>query len=103
MHKGILCLVAAVAALPSFVGCSHNSSIVRGQSPMEGPATAMGSYDPTCPPGYGPANCPPYQCDNYHFKYREPANMTYPPPQAQPSVVQYPYYTCKGPDCFFHQ
>jgi hypothetical protein len=107
MRKGILWTVTAAAALPWIVGCSHHPNIVRGQSPAEGPGqpTVVGTYDPTCPPGYGPA-CPPGHCpwaDCYDFKYREPRDLVYPPPNAAPPVVQYPYYTCKGPDCFFHQ
>lgn len=38
----------------------------------------------------------------YKMKYREPQNLVYPPAGDEPAVVQYPYYTVKGPDCFFH-
>jgi hypothetical protein len=39
--------------------------------------------------------------DGDHFWGNVPP--TYPAPGAMPGIVQYPYYTCKGPDCFFHQ
>ena len=33
--------------------------------------------------------------------YEQPKNLVYPPTQVPGSVVQYPYYTLKGPDDFF--
>lgn len=39
---------------------------------------------------------------HYHtFTYREPKNLVYPQQNQPAGVVQYPYYTVKGPDCFF--
>jgi len=37
------------------------------------------------------------------FIYKTPKNLTYPAANQMPGVIQYPYYTCKGPDCFFYQ
>lgn len=37
------------------------------------------------------------------FIYKTPKNLTYPGANQMPAVIQYPYYTCKGPDCFFYQ
>lgn len=60
------------------------------------------------------AYCPPYggggdgsgrAIPRQHYKYRYvvPQGLNYPPQNAMPGVIQYPYYTVKGPDCFFHQ
>lgn len=62
--------------------------------------------------------CPPYggnggyggdgsgramPCQHYKYRYVVPQGLNYPPQNAMPGVIQYPYYTVKGPDCFFHQ
>ena len=40
----------------------------------------------------------------YSFNYKVPDNLVYPNPMPTPAgLVMYPYYTHKGPDCFFHQ
>lgn len=42
----------------------------------------------------------------HHFssKYCPPENLVYPSPSPTPAgMTMYPYYTLKGPDCFFHQ
>ena len=133
MRRFVLAIAAAGTLLPLAVGCSKHSQIVRGQAPGEaymmpgGPGGAM-----YCPPG-GPMGCPPnvgllgdlknfpgppgyprletgplvnpvhgYDVA-YKMKYREPRDLVYPPPGDQPATVQYPYYTVKGPDCFFQQ
>lgn len=67
-----------------------------------------------CPPGYhgyGPmVNCPRYPGGiHYTHTYEDPGVPVYPPgtgpaltgPGSPGAVVQYPYYTTKGPDCFF--
>ena len=37
------------------------------------------------------------------FSYEQPRNLVYPPANEPAAVVQYPYYTLKGPDDFFLQ
>ena len=72
-----------------------------------------------CPPGYGDPNCP-HGCpggmgmfghqDVNNYSYRGPNMPVYPAgtgpnlsgPGTPGAVVQYPYYTTKGPDDFFH-
>lgn len=123
MRKDVLCL-ATVLLLPLAVGCSQNSQVVRGQAPGEMYQTPNGVM--ACPPGVpcypGHYGCPPAEATMadfprlrvgplfdpnigydaaYKMKYREPCNLVYPPPGDQPATVQYPYYTVKGPDCFF--
>lgn len=77
-----------------------------------------------CPPGYQmQGQCPPggncfgngigsglASCLANGFgnggpqtNYWAPNDLAYPPANALPGVVQYPYYTLKGPDCFFRK
>ena len=54
---------------------------------------------------YGPmaAGCRyPIPRQYYRMRYCVPQGMQYPPANQPPAVVQYPYYTTKGPDCFFY-
>jgi hypothetical protein len=96
--------VAACAMLAlSAVGCGRFSQTVRAQN-LEGamPYTVgTGQWDPNCPPGmdaygtgFGGAPCA--------VRFRVPGDFVYPPPGDAPATVVYPYYTHKGPDCFFH-
>jgi hypothetical protein len=43
-------------------------------------------------------NRPEHVCTPYHI----PHDLSYPSAGDQFGVVQYPYYTHKGPDCFFY-
>lgn len=120
MQKYVLWTLAA-ALVPLFVGCSQYPQTVRGQSPDGNPAGGM-----YCPPGGAcPTDCrygcpglydtmpnyPRLKCDSlcnpypghvgYKMTYKEPNCLVYPPANDQPATVQYPYYTLKGPDCFF--
>jgi hypothetical protein len=52
--------------------------------------------DPHCPPGHH--GCPHhYQTQSYKW----PQNMVYPPNVMPAGMVQYPYYTLRGPTDFF--
>lgn len=103
-------------------GCASSPVVMRGQSPdsyaQPGPMqqanyNQFGTYyndmkmdqfvnggycDPS---GCGREFCAPPQC--YRFQYQVPQGLNYPPQNAMPGVVQYPYYTVKGPDDFFLQ
>lgn len=35
------------------------------------------------------------------YSYEEPKGLVYPPANTPAAMVQYPYYTLKGPECFF--
>ena len=37
------------------------------------------------------------------YDYQPPKNLSYPPDNQPPAMVQYPYYTLKGPTDFFLQ
>jgi hypothetical protein len=115
MRHKLFLLVAAAVLLPLAVGCSGRSQVVRGQGPAGAiavsPNAAGAAYDPNCvyedeceeycDDGrhcHGPG-CKCHHCLPYHI----PHDLSYPPMGDMPGVVQYPYYTCKGPDCFFYQ
>ncbi len=108
MRTTMLSLVAAAACLPFAVGCSQNSQVVRGQQPEFAPPAENVIYGDE----YGDEDCD--ECDRHgrhgrgcHCRkcrpYCVPNDLVYPPPGDAPAVVQYPYYTVKGPDCFFHK
>jgi len=104
MRTTMFSVAAAAALLPLFVGCSsQRSQVARAQGPSGQYVTAYGEevceddcYDHRhrcrfCH-GRGCSHC----CRPYHV----PTDLSYPPPSPM-AIVQYPYYTCKGPDCFF--
>ena len=87
-------------------GCATQDSVIRGQAPCPSGICNHGhgsSYDPN-----GLA-CSQDDClftdkwsqSNVHHQYHSLV------PQAghgvsMPVMIQYPYYTLKGPDCFFY-
>lgn len=121
--KFVLGLTACLLA-PILAGCTAaGPGIVRGQSPAEphyqvsqpamqatnvsygGPGMSSGQMMPQeymiCPPteqgrGYGM-----YPRHHHTYDYKAPQNLSYPPATQQAPVVQYPYYTVKGPSDFF--
>ena len=125
-HTSIKAAVAGLV-LVLMSGCASGTALTRGQSPEayrgapQGPQgrgiqpvnyTENDQYynamqmDPAAqvncaPGGFGHDFCAPPQ--SHRFQYVVPQGLNYPPPNAMPGVVQYPYYTVKGPDCFFHQ
>jgi hypothetical protein len=44
-----------------------------------------------------------YPQHRYNYSYHRPRNLAYPPPNLPGGAVIYPYYTHKGPSCFFRQ
>lgn len=121
-----LMLVAAGLLLPLMTGCATNGpGVIRGQNPDVGPDYGMiqpagmrnnsnGPYFDNQGVIYNDGSgafcdsqncgrdfCAPRQA--YRYKYVVPQGLSYPDQNAMPGVVQYPYYTFKGPDCFFHQ
>jgi len=42
-----------------------------------------------------------YPTHRHTYDYQPPQGLVYPPAQQPAAVIQYPYYTLKGPDCFF--
>jgi len=71
--------------------------VVRGQSPD------AGWGDEYCDPWGRPCRVRGrVPSEKYRFQYQVPRGLTYPAANAPPAVIQYPYYTVKGPDCFFY-
>lgn len=76
---------------------------VGGDGQGQGCPACNGGLD--CPDG----GCPHCGCgcdhgcpDHYHtYSYKWPKNLVYPQPVLPAGMVQYPYYTLKGPSDFF--
>ena len=110
MRATILSVAVAAALLPALFGCSsQKSQVARGQTPAAASQPPTGTYanaygeecDPNCIDESGKCrHCRGLGCRKCR-PYRVPKNLVYPPQDEQPGIVQYPYYTCKGPDCFF--
>ena len=108
MSKMLFSLIATVTVV-SAVGCGQHSGVVRGQggscypggncpSPFTAQPYNNGwNCTPVCMPG---ADGAPMVPSGTHY-YAEPKCLQYPSAEG-PAVVQYPYYTLKGPDCFFY-
>lgn len=71
-------------------------------------AGAPGAGCPTggnCPQNGCPqcANCGPGGCPQHYqtYQFNWPQNMVYPPNEVPAGMVQYPYYTLRGPTDFF--
>lgn len=107
-------------------GCTSTTPVMRGQSPHESWSSGPMMQDgcPMCQSTVGPGGqmmhapncdaCPPAQrCNNGHCNlpfhpvhrnfqtYHVPNGMMRPPENAAPALVQYPYYTLRGPTDFF--
>jgi hypothetical protein len=88
---------------PAFAGHQYGRVMQTGwhtgQSATASPSGTMygsGYCQPSCGHGWAPTH--------YHtFEYRQPKNLVYPPANQPAAVVQYPYYTVKGPSCFFYK
>ncbi|MFN5296942.1 MAG: hypothetical protein ACK5HA_01490 [Planctomycetaceae bacterium] len=109
MRTQLLLLLATGVLLPLTTGCS-SSRVVRGQNPaIEGVAGDYCEADCECDECSRRdlrrarrmerrMNRPEHVCTPYHI----PHDLSYPSAGDQFGVVQYPYYTHKGPDCFFY-
>ena len=125
--------LAVSLLLPLCIGCQADPGVVRGQNAgMQPPQHMAGgapqsNYGPIyydgpaygpgmqhmMPNGYGDPGCPNGLCgpmtkvwspSHHHtWDYRPPQDLKYPPQNQPPAVVQYPYYTLRGPTDFFLQ
>jgi hypothetical protein len=108
MRTQLFLLLAATVCLPLAIGCSQTSQVVRGQGPEAYMADGAICYPDDCDDD----DCDDDKCHRCRFckgcgccycrPYCIPNDLVYPPPGDLPAIVQYPYYTNKGPDCFFH-
>ena len=95
-----------VQTYPGYNTTRHAEPTVYPQGTMYGGEYGGGS----CPPG-GYGNCPHgHGCQNgcfqgihhnHSYQVRRPSDLSYPPANMPGGVTVYPYYTHKGPDCFF--
>src|SRR5262249_50445989 len=100
----MLSIAAAAAFVPLFAGCSNQrAQVARSQSPSDAYVTAYGDgvCEENCYKGRGCRHCHGRGCPCCR-PFHVPRDLSYPPP-GPPAIVQYPYYTCKAPDCFFLQ
>ncbi|MFO1023280.1 MAG: hypothetical protein U0903_21710 [Planctomycetales bacterium] len=95
-------LVAALILTTANCQADLRSMLIRGQSPDNGQYADPGNGGYDYCDQYGRPCRGRYPREWYRFSYQTPRNLTYPAPNMQPAVVQYPYYTLKGPDCFFY-
>ncbi|MBL8818804.1 MAG: hypothetical protein JNL58_22435 [Planctomyces sp.] len=121
-----LLLSGAIGILAT--GCASTTPTFRGQNPSptfaswgghetptempmyhDGSPSGASQQCPTCPPGHqGHCNGAGAGCNlpfhpvhrNFHT-YSYPQGLMYPPENAAPALVQYPYYTLRGPTDFF--
>ena len=119
--------LAACLLLPLCVGCSADPGVARGQNPAAYSPAAFpswgtqigpvhyspqviseqngGQWGSACSNGVCDQGCcrpSAWQPTHYHtFEYKRPKNLVYPPANQPAAIVQYPYYTVKGPSDFF--
>jgi len=114
----MLPMAAAVALMSLLAGCcSQTGQLARAQGPAPAPDAVVGKPvseqvgDEVCYEGEeecdecdGMSGGRGYggRCANWCVPYHVPHDYVFPV-AGPPATVQYPYYTCKGPDCFFHQ
>jgi hypothetical protein len=130
MKRGTVTLLLSGAIGILVTGCSSTAPVMRGQSPQgswsPGPVMSDGCpmcqstagpngqmihapYCDSCPPsqrcglGHGNGNCNlPFNPVHRNFHtYSAPQGLMYPPENSAPALVQYPYYTLRGPTDFF--
>ncbi len=93
--------LATCLAVSLAVGCQNPRGIVRGQAPNEArfaPTSHAGMHDGEHEPRGA------FHGGHYHtFEYKTPENLSYPAANQPPAVVQYPYYTLRGPTDFFQK
>ena len=83
------------------VEVTHHSTYDPGMTVHGGPFVPSGMED--CPPDQGHDYSQWQPTHHLWYKYNHPQNLVYPQDNTPAAVVQYPYYTCKGPDDFFRQ
>jgi len=69
------------------------------QNGMCGPAGCQGG---AASHPYGRLNLPFHPVHRNYVDYQAPQNLQYPAPNQPNALVQYPYYTLRGPTDFFY-
>jgi hypothetical protein len=82
------------------LAATHHAEYDPGSTAHGAPYVPSGAED--CPPGHVGHDLSTWQPTHHlWYKYNHPRNLVYPQDNTPAAVVQYPYYTCKGPDDFF--
>ena len=99
-----LCLGLGLS-LSLAVGCQNPRGIVRGQAPnAAAPANAAPVSNNSMMHGGPHQQRGALHAGHHHtFEYKAPEGLRYPPANQPPAVVQYPYYTLRGPTDFFQK
>lgn len=123
MATRLLCGMAAFALVSCTTGCTSPAQTFRGQTPANGVQNANyngprsmpvtpAQHCETCPQhgaacngngcygGFGMMNVPFHPVHRNYYNVDMPRDLRYPA-QNTSAVVQYPYYTTKGPSDFF--
>ena len=113
MNRISMILLSGAIGL-SLTGCAATSPTMRGQSPGCGDCDGWGAMSRSemrraargnCQEGcYGADRCLNLPCHPVHrnfYTYDVPRGLEYPQDNTPPAVVQYPYYTTRGPTDFF--
>lgn len=119
--KSVLGIAAGTLILAS-VGCTSTMDTVRAQNPAAPQAGGVqqtgfvfGNRHDGCPHcdggsggcglcglfGGGGGGRGWHPTHHHTYDYKAPKGLMYPPANQPAAVVQYPYYTVKGPDDFF--
>lgn len=114
MSERLMTLMLCGAIGITVTGCANTSPVTRAQSPpIQGDVWGQPVIGGSCQSCQGSGGCPscvdPNQklnlpCHPVHrnsFTVNEPQNLMYPPSPSQAGIVQYPYYTFRGPTDFF--
>lgn len=116
-RTGLVLTCALVGLMMS--GCMHSPDVVRSQGPDQhsyamtpgmmpqpghhGHMHGQQSQCPTCPPGHNMYGMDFWKPTHHHtWEYNAPQGLRYPDPNQPPAVIQYPYYTVKGPTDYFY-
>jgi len=96
--------------------CGPQSAIPQDPSHAPAASTPMNQSIPAysdnggayCPKGslgnsYGGVSTWWRPTHHHTYSYRPPKNLVYPPENQPAAIVQYPYYTVKGPTDFFYK
>jgi hypothetical protein len=84
---------------PGMQGMPPGMGMMGGQVAGPGPHYYNGPAGGGSPPGQGGNVWRPTH--HHTYDYKAPTDLQYPDQNQPPGVVQYPYYTVKGPTDFF--
>ena len=105
MSHRIMTLLFSGAIGITVTGCMTASPVTRAQNlPVQGaswgqPLTSASC--PNCQSHNGELNLPFHPVHRNSYTYNTPKNLMYPDASSSAGIVQYPYYTFRGPTDYF--